>query len=181
MHSFDGLLFDFVLISFVVVATLLALHALRQPSPVAYIVAGILIGPFGFGFFQDVELLSRLGEIGVIILLFFMGAEFTLPRLQDSWRTMLLGTLGQIALTVLLISMLGFFLGWEVERSILLAFVAVPSSTAVVFKLLRDQKLHDTRLGREVAGVLVMQDLMLVPMLLVISALGSRSATHYGL
>ncbi len=181
MHGLDGILFEFVLISFVVVAALLILHALRQPSPVAYIVAGVLIGPFGFAFFQDQELLSRLGEIGVIILLFFIGAEFTLRRLRESWKTVLVGTLAQIALTVALVATLGFFLEWPIERSILLAFVLVLSSTAVVFKLLREKKLQDSRLGAEVAGVLVMQDLMLVPMLLVISALGSHTTTHYGL
>ena len=158
-----------------------ALRALHQPYVVAYLVAGVLVGPHGIGLITDQQFLHRLGDFGVVLLLFFVGMEVSLPRLISAWRIAILGTLFQIMVSVAFVAAIGLYLDWPLGRIVLLGFVISLSSTAVVFKILQDWKEVDTSVGQNVIGVLLVQDVALVPMLVVLGLLGGSPMDRWDL
>lgn len=170
----------------VMLALAVGLRRIHQPHVVAYILAGVVLGPSGLGMIGDLDAMGRLGGIGVILLLFFVGLEIDLPDLIKGWRIAVFGTIFQIAVSVGVIWLLGTFLDWSFGRVVLLGFVISLSSTAVVMGLLAESGLTKTSLGNNVIGILVVQDLALIPMLMVLGLLGDsgegsnllRSATQ---
>ena len=172
MTGADHLLLEFVLIIFAALAMLFAFHWFKQPSIIAYILAGVVIGPFGFGLISDTALITILGELGVLMLLFFIGTEISLSHLIRNWRVVVLGTVLQISGSVAFMSMLGFFFDWELPRIILLGFVISLSSTAVILKYLEERGMIASKIGKDVVGVLLAQDLLIVPMLIILSTFG---------
>ena len=156
------------------------LKMLRQPHVVAYLIAGIFIGPWGLGLVTDVEIIGRLGAIGVVLLLFFVGMETDATRLVANWKLAIFGTLLQIGLSVLCVWLLGFFFDWTLSRILLIGFVISLSSTAVVIKLLQDTGLLASKIGQGVLGVLLAQDLAIIPMLIILGvvAAGEVDGAH---
>lgn len=156
----------------------LLLRSLKQPHVVGYLVAGVILGPHGMALVQDEATLSRLGAIGVVLLLFFIGMEASPRKLIENWKVAVLGTLLQIVVSIGCVWPLGLFLDWPVERIILIGFVISLSSTAVVLKLLQDWKEFDTKVGQNVLAILLAQDLAVVPMLIILAMFGDSSAEH---
>jgi len=152
----------------------LILRSIRQPYVIGYLIAGIALGPHGIALVQDEALLSRLGAIGVVLLLFFIGMETAPKKLIDNWKVAVIGTLLQIAISVGCVWPLGSYLNWPIERIVLIGFVISLSSTAVVLKLLQDWHEFDTRVGQNVLVILLAQDLAIVPMLIVLSMFGGE-------
>ena len=146
----------------------LILHRLKQPHVVAYLVTGIILGPHVIGLFSDQQLIERLGAMGVVLLLFFIGMEVSPRKLVASWRIAVVGTTIQILLSVLCVWLLGKWLDWPLSRSILLGFVISLSSTAVVLKIMQESGELETETGQNVLGVLLMQDMAIIPMLIII-------------
>jgi CPA2 family monovalent cation:H+ antiporter-2 len=173
MH-YDPVLLQFTGALLVILAMALLSRVLRQPHVVGYIVAGLLLGPSGFDFFKQYELVTRMGDIGVVLLLFFVGMETTPRQLIAGWRITFLGTSIQIAASVGLMLAIGAWLEWPVGRSVLMGFVLSLSSTAVVLNYLRATHRAKTKLGQDALGVLLAQDLALIPMLLAIGWLAGR-------
>jgi CPA2 family monovalent cation:H+ antiporter-2 len=166
------------------VATLMAiliigllLRRMRLPHVVGYLITGIVLGPHGLGLITDEVVLSRLGAIGVVLLLFFIGMEVSPKRLIASWKVAVIGTLFQILISTGCVWLLGQWLDWPVARSILVGFVISLSSTAVVLKILQDWGELDSDVGQDVLGVLLVQDLAIIPMLIVIGFLGGEVPT----
>ncbi|MCA8962279.1 MAG: cation:proton antiporter [Planctomycetes bacterium] len=149
---------------------------LRQPTVIAYLVGGILLGPAVLGVVHDAAVLGRLGATGVLLLLFFVGLELSLDQLLDSWRVIVLGTIAQIALSVLLTMGLGWMLGWPPARGLILGFVISLSSTAVIIRLLQEFRETQTRAGSATIGILIAQDLAVVPMIVILGWLAPVSA-----
>jgi CPA2 family monovalent cation:H+ antiporter-2 len=146
----------------------LVLHRFKQPHVVAYLLTGIILGPHVIGLIHDQHLIERLGAMGVMFLLFFIGMEVSPRKLIASWRIAVIGTSIQILLSVLCVWLLGKWLGWPLSRSILLGFVISLSSTAVVLKIMQDSGELETETGQNVLGVLLFQDMAIIPMLIVI-------------
>ena len=132
----------------------------------------MLLGPGVFGLFTDAEVLRRLGDFGVILLLLFVGMGISLPRLLAKWRVAILGTIAQILVSVGCAMLIGIAFDWPMPRSVLLGFVISLSSTEVVLRVLQDRQELDTEVGQDVTGVLLVQDVALVPMLTIINLLG---------
>jgi CPA2 family monovalent cation:H+ antiporter-2 len=151
----------------------LLLRAIHQPYVIGYLLAGIILGPHGFALITDDDLLARLGAIGVVLLLFFIGMEVSPRKLIDNWKIAVLGTLLQIVISVGCVWPLGMFLDWPLARIVLIGFVISLSSTAVVLKLLQDWKEIDSKVGQDVLSILLVQDLAVIPMLMVLSMLGA--------
>lgn len=149
----------------------LVLRKIKQPHVVAYLLAGVAIGPHGLDLIPDGETLARLGEFGVILLLFFVGMEVSVPRLLAGWKVAILGTLLQIGLSVLCAFGLGTWLDWPVARSVLFGFAISLSGTAVAISLLRNWDLMDTEAAQDALGILLVQDVTVIPMLIVMSML----------
>jgi Kef-type K+ transport system membrane component KefB len=152
----------------IVVAWLLALVArlLRQPLIVAYLGAGLLVGPVGLGWIQDRESITTIAELGLIFLLFMIGLEIDLKKVLGSGRPIVMTALVQI----LGGCALGFaFFKWLAPRwggghldAVYLAVSAALSSTVIIVKILYDKRELDTLVGRITLGVLVAQDLFAI-------------------
>jgi len=155
----------------------LVLRLLRQPHVIGYLLAGVLLGPHALGLVSDEATLSRFGAIGVVLLLFFVGMEISPKRLVANWRVAVIGTLFQILISLGCAWLLGTWLDWPLARSILIGFVISLSSTAVVLKILQDWGEIDSEVGQDVLGVLLVQDLAVIPMLIVIGLLGGDKPT----
>lgn len=151
------------------------LRRLRQPYVVVYLVAGVVLGRHGLHLFEDEATVEHLGSLGVVLLLFFVGMEVSLPRLVSGWRIAVLGTGAQVAASVGAAFGLGAWLGWSPAKSVLIGFVISLSSTAVVLKVLRDGGEDDSRVGGNVTGVLLAQDLAVIPMMVVLGLLGGEA------
>lgn len=151
-----------------------AMRALRQPQIVGYLVAGLLIGPSGLGLLQDPDLIGRIGGIGLIVLLFFVGMEASPRSLLSRWRLAIFGVILQVGVTIAAIWLIALFLGWSWPKVLILGFVVSLSSTAVVLKLLKDWNELDTQTGQNVLVVLLAQDMALVPMIIAINMLGGE-------
>ena len=156
----------------------LLLRSLRQPHVVGYLIAGVILGPHGIALVQDEVTLGRLGAIGVVLLLFFIGMEASPRKLIENWKVAVLGTLLQIFISIGCVWPLGLILDWPIERIVLIGFVISLSSTAVVLKLLQDWKEFDTQVGQNVLVILLAQDLAVIPMLIILAMFGDADAEH---
>jgi CPA2 family monovalent cation:H+ antiporter-2 len=152
----------------------LSFHLMRQPQVIGYLLAGVAIGPFGLELLTDSDLASRLGNFGVVLLLFFVGMEVAPRQLLAGWRIAIIGTLVQVVLSIAMVVPLGLWLDWSLQRIVLFGFVTSLSSTAVIVKLLRDTGELNKREGQDVLGILLMQDLIVIPMLIVLDLLGGQ-------
>lgn len=152
----------------------LLLKLAKQPQVVGYLAAGVFIGPHGLALLTDINFASRLGSFGVVLLLFFVGMEVAPKQLLSSWKIAVVGTIVQVALSVAMVLPLGLWLSWPPERIVLLGFVTSLSSTAVIVKLLRDTGELNRKEGQDVLGILLAQDLIIIPMLIIIGLMGGE-------
>jgi len=157
----------------------IAMERLRQPALVGYILAGVLLGPSGLALVENREQIDVLAELGVLMLLFIVGMELSLRSFRRLWRLALFMTLFQIAASVGVMLVLSVVFGWEEKLAVLLGFVMALSSTAVAIKILEDVGELRTRAGKIAVGVLIAQDLAVVPMMLGIAAMGGDSFDWY--
>ena len=148
---------------------------LKQPAIIGYIVAGVVLGPSGLGLVADARQINVLAELGVLMLLFLIGMELSLRAFKTVWRVALLGTALQVAVSLAVMVLLSQLLGWPIELAVLLGFVAALSSTAVAIKMLEDIDELRTEVGRRAVGILIAQDLAVVPMMLVLNAMASEA------
>ena len=146
----------------------LVFYRLKLPALPGFIIAGIVLGPNALGLVSEPHEVENLAEVGVILLLFTIGIEFSLSRLREMQRQVLAGGSAQMAFTVLatLGAGLAFLGNWRV--ALFLGFLIALSSTAIVLKVLTDKGEIDTPHGRLATGVLIFQDLCVVPMMLVL-------------
>jgi CPA2 family monovalent cation:H+ antiporter-2 len=158
-------------ITLVIVAALaggLGLARLKQPPILGYILAGILLGPSGMGLIQSREQVGLLAQLGVLLLLFVVGMDLSLRTFKKVWVVSTLCTIFQIAASILITMGLSKFFGWSFGLSLLLGFVLSLSSTAVVVKMLESIGEMRTETGQMAIGVLIAQDLAIVPMILIL-------------
>jgi len=113
-----------------------------------------------------------MGELGVIMLMFFIGMEVSLPRLIAGWRVAVFGTGAQILVSVLICTLATYFAGLAWQTGVLFGFIVSMSSTAVVLSMLKDSGELEHPFGQNALGVLLMQDLAIVPMMIVIGLIG---------
>ena len=174
LAAFDPHLTVFVFLGLIIIGLILLLRYLRQPYVVAYILAGVLLGKHGFQVITNETLIAAMGNFGLIILLFFIGMEISLPDLLKKWKLATFGTAFQIFASVLMVGLIGYFFEWPLYRIIVLGFVISLSSSAVVIKLLQDNNEIQTTVGQNVISILLMQDILIVPMLLITNYLGGH-------
>ena len=149
----------------------------RLPSLLAYLVIGIALGPHGFKVLAELEEVGALAEFGVVFLMFSIGLEFSLARLR-TMRTLVFGFGGaQVLLTACattLVAMYGYGQRWEV--GLVVGLAASMSSTAIVARILSERFELHSRSGRQTMGVLLFQDIAVVPCLILYPALARPSA-----
>jgi len=159
---------------------ILVFHRLKLPALPGFIVAGVLLGPNALGLVSDVHQVESLAEVGVILLLFTIGIEFSLSRLREMGRQVVIGGGAQVLLTVGLSAALAAGLGLAWPVAVLVGFLVALSSTAIVLKGLADKGEIDTPHGRLATGMLIFQDLCVVPMMLVLPYLAGGSGGGAG-
>jgi CPA2 family monovalent cation:H+ antiporter-2 len=154
---------------------------LRLPVILGYLVGGIIIGPYGIGtlsifggtgFVSETETINTLAEIGVVLLLFTIGLEFSLKEIMRTGRIALFGGIAQILLTAAAGFGLGKLVGLSTQGAVFFGFIISLSSTMVVLKILIERGELDTTHGRIMLGILLVQDISVVPIMVVMSALG---------
>lgn len=159
-----------------VVVVVIFLH-LRLPAILGYLAVGVLMGPDGLGFIASTEHTQAFAEFGVVFLLFTVGLEFSLPLLRRM-KGAVLGLGGsQVLLTTIIIALVAFYLGMSPEAAVVLGGVVAMSSTALVTKQLTEQVELHSRHGRNAVGILLFQDVMVVPFLIFVSNLSEPSGT----
>jgi len=164
------------LISTIVAALVLAFifaalaNRFRQPPLVGYLLAGVLVGPYTPGFVADQELAPQLAEIGVVLLMFGVGLQFSPRDLMSVRGIAVTGALVQMAVATLLGLVLGTVLGWPLGGSLLFGLALSVASTVVLLKWLQDHHLLETERGRIAVGWLVVEDLAMVLALVLIPA-----------
>ena len=170
------LLRDLSIVGAVGVAAVLILTRIGLPTVAAFLVAGALAGPEGLGVIDGAEEILPVAEVGAVLLLFTLGLELSLDRLRFIWRPVLVGGTVQFFGTAALAAALLIAAGQDAERAALFGGVAALSSTAIVLRQLTDRGELDAPHGRFTAGVLIYQDLMVVPLILLVPALAGAGS-----
>ena len=155
----------------------LILHRLRQPILVGYVLAGVLLGPSALGLATDRATIESLAELGVLMLLFLIGLELSLRSFKRVWHISLAAAALQIGVALVFAWGAGRLLGWSPGLALLIGFALSLSSTAVAIKILEDIGELRTDVGRTAIGVLIAQDLAVVPMLLVAGMFGEQAVS----
>ncbi len=162
-----ALLKEIVIILGLSVVVVFVCNYINLPPILGFLLTGILAGPTGFGVIQASHEVEMLSEIGVILLLFVIGLEFSLKHLASISGTIFIGGTVQVGLSILgvlgLSLLVGQF-GWQ--EGLFLGFLVSLSSTAIVLKLLQEQNELNSPHGKIVLGILIFQDIIVVPMML---------------
>ena len=163
------------------VAGVVIFRFLNLPPMLGYLTVGIVVGPHAFGLVPDSVGAQNLAEFGVVFLMFSIGLEFSLSKLRSMRRLVfglgLLQVIGTIAVAVTLGFVLERWVHITWQASVALGGALAMSSTAIVSKMLAERLEIETEHGRNIFGVLLFQDLAVVPLLVLIPALsGSGSA-----
>ena len=146
----------------------------KLPSIVSFLVIGMLVGPFGFALITNQEAINLFGEIGIILLLFTIGLEFSFQKLLRSWRTVIIGGVVQVCTTIVAITLITRLFQMQFNEALIFGFVVSLSSTAIVMKILQEKGEVDTLQGRTLLGILIFQDLAIIPMMLVLPLLAGN-------
>lgn len=149
---------------------------LRQPPIVGYLVAGVVIGPFTPGFVGDQELIKALAEVGIVLLLFALGVEFSLRELARVRRVVVPGAIGQIIITTLVAGAATMLLGLEPLAAVVVGAAVSISSTLVVLKILVDRGELDALHGRTAIGWMIVQDLATIVLIAMLEPLAGGDA-----
>jgi CPA2 family monovalent cation:H+ antiporter-2 len=147
-------------------------RSLHLPPMLGYLLTGVVLGPYALGLIPDTSETRHLAEFGIVFLMFSIGLEFSLPKLMAMRKVVFGLGLAQVVATLAVGFALGVSLGASWQASLIFGGAIAMSSTAIVSKLLAERLELDTPHGREIIGVLLFQDLAVVPLLIVIPALG---------
>ncbi len=170
MHS-PQFLTELVLLIAMAAAGVARFERLRLPANAGFLVTGALLGPGGFGLVSDPEAVRALAEFGVVFLLFEIGLEIPIDRLRRSWR-LTLGAGGlQVAATLVAAAGGAWLLGLDPRTALVVGALVAMSSTALVIRLLAERGEIDAPHGQLSVGILLFQDLCIVPFLLAVPLL----------
>ena len=153
------------------------LQKLKVPSIVGFLIAGVVLGPYGFGMIREVREVELLAEVGVILLLFMIGLEISLKSLKRIRSTIIGAGFSQVLLTLLATTAIAYpFLG-KLNASLFTGFLVALSSTAIVMRMLFERADMDSPHGRLSVGILIFQDLCVVPFMLLAPLLAGHQGS----
>ena len=158
------------------VLVVIVFRLLKLPALIGYLLVGVAIGPRGLGLIPDTEGTRGLAEFGVVFLMFSIGLEFSLARLVTMRRIVFGLGASQVALTLAIVVAAAFAAGADWRVGVVLGGALAMSSTAIVSKMLAEKLELNTLHGRQVIGVLLFQDLAVVPLLILIPTLAQQPA-----
>jgi len=170
-----AILKDIVIIFALSTLVNLVFTRIRVPTVVGYLLTGIIAGPHLLSLVEAQHEIDLMAEIGVVLLLFTIGLEFSLQHLLKIRRIVFFGGLVQVLTTAGFFSIISRFYGITWEGAIFVGFLAALSSSALVLKLLQERSELTSNYGRTVLGILIFQDLLLAPLLLFTNLLSDNS------
>lgn len=156
-------------------AIVFVLQKLKIPSIIGFLLTGVIIGPYGLSLIDAVEQVEILSEIGVILLLFVIGMELSIKQLISIKKTVFIGGFFQVVVTVLVAGLVHYFLGHAWNESVFVGFLFSLSSTAIVLKTLQDRKQITAPHARNALAILIFQDIIVVPMMLITPMIAGES------
>ncbi|MBI5233212.1 MAG: cation:proton antiporter [Deltaproteobacteria bacterium] len=168
------LLKDLIVIALAAVFVVVLLSRAGLPTIVGLLFTGIIIGPGGLGLVEDMHNVERLAGIGVVLLLFTIGLEFSLTKIFGIRKETVIGGSLQVALTVLAVWIIAMLAGIEAGAALIMGFVAALSSTAISLKLLMDRGEMNSPYGKLSVGILLFQDICVVLMVMVVQGMGQK-------
>lgn len=160
------LLQDIVIICGLAIGVIFVCHRLAIPSIVGLLLTGVLAGPYGLGIISQSAQVEHLAEIGVVCLLFTIGLEFSLKSLLKIKFMSLVGGGLQVLLTVVAAAAIAHGLGLPLNKALFCGFLVSLSSTAIVLRILQERAEMESPHGRLIVGILLFQDIAVVPMML---------------
>ncbi len=167
---YNTLQFVLILLATAVLAVVV-FRLLRLPPMLGYLLSGIVIGPHALGWIPDATVTHQLAEFGVVFLMFSIGLEFSLPKLVTMKHIVFGFGTTQVCATILIVMVVTWTIGLDWRVGLALGGVLAMSSTAIVSKMLAERLELNSFHGRQIIGVLLFQDLAVVPLLIVIPAL----------
>lgn len=169
------LLRDILIIFSLSCLVLLLCHRLKLPTIVGYLITGVVAGPGGFALIKGIEDVETLSQIGIVLLLFTVGLEFSVKKIFEYKRYFFIGGFLQVLLTTLATFLIFKFWGSTAGESLFYGFLVSLSSTAIILKLLQQKNESATPHGRAIIGILVFQDVIAIPMMLLTPLLGGET------
>lgn len=163
-----------ILLGFSVVIVYL-LQRLKLPSILGFLFTGVIIGPHGLSLIKDIERVELISEIGVILLLFVIGMELSIKQLISLKKTVFIGGSLQVIFTILVTSVIYYFLGKPLSEAVFVGFLFSLSSTAIVLKILQEKGEITSPHGRNALAILIFQDIIVVPMMLLTPILSGKT------
>ncbi|MFA4876949.1 MAG: cation:proton antiporter [Methanoregula sp.] len=149
---------------------------LRIPTLVGFLITGVVAGPFGLAFITDVNDVNTFAEIGVALLLFTIGLEFSFKNLIRVKKAVIIGGFVQVITTIAAVYLILTFLGRSFGEAVFIGFLISLSSTAIVIKLLQQRGEIDSPYGKNALAILIFQDLVTIPMMLLIPVLSGNGS-----
>ena len=170
-------LYDVIIFLLATVVIVPVFERLRASPLVGFLLAGAIVGPHGLAVIDDVEAVQSLAELGVVVLLFTVGLEITLWRIRAMSPAVLALGIGQMAATGLAVAAVALAVGVDLAGALAIGGALALSSTAVVFQLMVERHELATGFGRTALAILLLQDFMVGPLLVVIPALGAADVS----
>jgi len=162
---------DLVIVLAASLPVLFVFQKLRVPTIVAFLFTGILIGPYALGLVGDPDQVRKIAELGVVLILFYVGLGFSLPRLKELGRTAVVSGALQMTLAVLATAGVLLLFGQDLRPAIFGGLLVAGSSTAVVLPVLSARDEIDAPFARQFLGTSLFQDLGVIPLILLLPAL----------
>lgn len=173
----EMLLNVFVVIFGLSIAVIFVFHKLRVPAIVGFLLTGILAGPHGLGLVDALHEVEIMAEVGVILLLFTIGLELSAEELVRLKKPVFLGGAVQLLATIAVFFGISELFGLTTSQALFVGFLVSLSSTAIVLKLLQESSQIEAPHGRIALSILIFQDLMIVPMMLMVPFLAGQEAS----
>lgn len=173
------LLRELVVVLILAIAVIYIFEKAKLPPVVGFLLTGILIGPGGLSIVKDTHNIDILAEIGVVMLLFTLGIEFSIERLKKIRKSFWLGGGLQVSLTIMIVGLCLNLFKIPLNQAVFYGFLVSLSSTAVVLRILSDRKEINSVQGRVSLGVLLFQDVALVPMIALVPVLANLGSVSF--
>ena len=171
----DGLYKELIVVLALAVGIILLFRRLKMPGVLGFIIAGMLAGPHMLGWVDETERVNELAEFGMIFLLFVIGMGFSLKDLSSIGITVFVGGSLQAVSTIALTTGVCRLFGMGLPESVFIGFLVTLSSTAIVLRVLQEKGKLDSPVGRVTSAILIFQDILVVPMMLVMPMLAGKS------
>jgi len=165
---------EIVIILSVAIPIIFLFKKLKMPSIIGFLIAGVVIGPYGLKLISSSEQIEMMAEIGVILLMFTIGLEFSLGKLVKMKKLFIYAGTTQVGSTVLAVTFLFSIMGISLPQAIFFGMLISLSSTAIVLKILVDNNELDAPQGKISVAILIFQDLIIVPMMIMLPILGAK-------